>query len=167
MDREPTVIEVVAIGASVVIVLFSCWFFFMRTADTTTMTIRYKEWFRQVRELEDYQSYECHTRYRTVSDGDGGTKQESYRECGWETKTRETNRWNTSGRFPEKPFWPEYSITEGRYSDQSEKYVVHFSDDKDLWQHWIYNETQYDSFKVRSKCEVDLTYFRSLLRVRC
>lgn len=156
------VITAIAIGLFI-------WFGFLRLDHVEVMSVRDKGWSRLVRELEDYQEWVCHTRYREVCSGYGEDRKchdESYRECGWETKTREINRWSTTGMYPQKPRWATgYTIGSGHYERREESYLIHLSNDKEIWNQTVYNEATYDAFPIRGKCKVGLSWFKTIVSI--
>jgi hypothetical protein len=158
---------------SIALVLFGLWWAAVRVNRTVTMTVRSKEWSRQIRELEDYTTYACHPRTRTKQACTGfgddricRTEVEYYQDCGWETQTRTIDSWNTAGIYPMPPTWPTgYTIGSGHYERRSQRYTVNLSDDRVVWNHSVWSESTYNKFPVRGHCQVSLNWFRVIVKV--
>lgn len=109
--NEPETAETALIIGGLIVTIaglfWVVWWLILRIDRIETMSVRSKEWSREIRELEDYQTWECHTRRRDVCTGFGSDRkcrEESYQQCGWETHTRTINAWGTSGGVSSKTF---------------------------------------------------------------
>lgn len=149
---------------------YGIWFFGIRVETVQNMTVRSKEWYREIKEAEDYRVWVCDTKYRDECSGSGGDRicrRESYRDCDWETRTRILQSWVTSGQYPIPPVWEtRYTIVQGHYEIRYEKYTIYLSDDREIWTKVVWNERDYNYFPVKGKCEAGLNYFRSLRYVK-
>lgn len=171
-DTAVTIGQFGLVGLIIYLVGLLLWWNFIRVDAVIIMAIRSKEWSRNVMELEDYQVWVCHTKYRTSErctyvDGKRQctTDRIPYQDCGWETRTRVINQWPTNGVWPVAPYWPEYSISAGHYEKRSQYYTIKLSDDKELWNHTVPSEASYDTFQVRGSCAVSLNWWRVIIKV--
>jgi hypothetical protein len=160
--------------AGVVLVIstlfYLLWWTTIRFDRIESMVIRSKDWSREVKELEDYQTWECTTRHRQTCTGIGDNRQckdDSYQDCGWETHTRLINRWTSAGIYPQSPYWPSYSIELGHYERKWEVYTIRFSDDRKLYNFHPGNENDYNNYLPRQKCTVGLNWWGFVLKVAC
>lgn len=163
MNEDTDAILLGGVIVVVVLAIASFWFAFFRLDHTKTLSVRDKEWYREIRELEDYRVWECHnsSKYDALND-----KRETVRECGWETRTRTHNVWKTGGKFPSDPFWwQDYKIGEGHYERRYESYTIYLSDDKRVLPYSTGDKNYYDTFKLRSKCEVGMSLVDSIVSV--
>lgn len=144
---------------------------FVRVDHVETMTVRSKEWYRIISELEDYRVLVPHTTSSTSCSGTGNSRHCTTRTntvMVYKTRTRTINSYPSQGTYPDKPFWrTDYTIGWGHYERRSENYVIRLSDDKEIWTYSVGNEGWYDTFPVRGECLVGINWFNVILKVEC
>ena|SRR3990172_9805876 len=168
-----TVGQIIIIISIIGLIFYMVWWVALRLDRVEIMTVRSKSWSREIRELEDYQVWECTTRYlsqKSCTNINGKrqctTIRTPYQDCGWETRTRLINSWSTSGVYPVSPLWHEnYTIGQGHYERRFERYSIDLSDDRELWHHIVSSEDAYNIFPVRGKCWIKLNWFNGILGI--
>lgn len=162
-----TILSFAIVIILVCLFIYGLWWTALRLNRVETMTVRDKGWSRAVYEYEDYSTYECHSTTNYITVGKVRTPVHST-SCGWETHTRMTNRWVTSGMFPTKPYWPTYTLSPGRYEGRSESYLIHLSNSKEeLYPYAITGEAYYDTISLREKCLVGMNWLGFIIKVEC